>query len=220
MECAEIALYLDTIISLIWERPMNKKYEMFKENEADTLYRIRALRDFGNVKAGNIGGYIENESSLSHEGDCWVSGNARVFGNALVFGNAWVFGNALVYDNARVFGNAKVYGNAWIFGNAQISGYARVYENALVYGDARVYENARVYGNARVFDNAWVSDNARVTGYARVYENSNVAAVADEPAQIVKHDSLSFNVRDGKVDVTELVDTLKKLKINFKINLQ
>ena len=43
---------------------MEKKYEMFKEKETDVLYRIRALRDFGYVKKGDIGGYIEKEENL------------------------------------------------------------------------------------------------------------------------------------------------------------
>ena len=47
-----------------------------------TLYRIQALRDFGNVKEGDIGGYIESEKNLSQDGNAWVSGDARVYGDA------------------------------------------------------------------------------------------------------------------------------------------
>ena len=51
------------------------------------LYQIKALKDFGNVNKGDLGGYIEKEGNLSQEGNCWVSGNAQVYGNAKVFGN-------------------------------------------------------------------------------------------------------------------------------------
>jgi carbonic anhydrase/acetyltransferase-like protein (isoleucine patch superfamily) len=102
------------------------------------------------VASGDLGGYIEKETNLSHYGNAWVSGNARVYENAMVSGNAEV------YENAWVSGNAMVYGNAWVSGNA------RVYENAMVSGNARVYENAGVSGNARVYGNAEVSGNARV----------------------------------------------------------
>ena len=88
---------------------MTKKYKLTDEtNEwlGRTLYRIEALRDFGNVKAGDKGGWIEKEANLSHEGECWV------FDNAKVSGNAWVSGNARVCDNARVFDDAWVYGDA------------------------------------------------------------------------------------------------------------
>ena len=103
---------------------MNKKYELTKEVVSyfgRTLYRIRALRDFGSVKKNNLGGFIESEANLDHDGNAWVSGNARVSGNAKVSGNARVFGNAEVSGNAKVYGNAMVYENAWVFGNAKVA---------------------------------------------------------------------------------------------------
>ena len=59
-----------------------KKYELTEETVTvygKTLYRIRAVRDFGSVKTGEFGGYIEKEENLSHFGNAWVSGNAEVF---------------------------------------------------------------------------------------------------------------------------------------------
>jgi hypothetical protein len=104
-----------------------------KKHLGKTLYQIKALQDFGNVKADDLGGYIEKEGKLSQENLCWVHGNA------------------FVYDNAKVYGNARVYGDAF------------VYDNAKVYGDAFVYDNAKVYSDALVFGNAWVYGNAKVT---------------------------------------------------------
>lgn len=60
---------------------MEKKYELtdeILEVGGRVLHRINALRDFGNIKQGEIGGWIENEDNLSHCGDCWVYGNAKV----------------------------------------------------------------------------------------------------------------------------------------------
>ena len=74
-----------------------KKYRLTEETTKvgnRTLYRIQALRDFGNVTKGDIGGYIESEKNLSQDGNAWVSGDARVSGNACVYGNARVYGNA------------------------------------------------------------------------------------------------------------------------------
>jgi conserved hypothetical protein len=34
------------------------------------LYRVQALKDFGDVKAGDKGGWVESEENLSHHGDC------------------------------------------------------------------------------------------------------------------------------------------------------
>ena len=63
-----------------------KKFKLTSEFIVDIsgvkLFRIKALIEFGNVKAGDLGGYIEKEKNLSHMGNAWVSGNAQVYGNA------------------------------------------------------------------------------------------------------------------------------------------
>ena len=56
-----------------------------------TLHRIRAVAEFGLVKVGDLGGWIEKEENLSHEGKAWVYGDAKVWGNAEVWGNANIF---------------------------------------------------------------------------------------------------------------------------------
>jgi len=56
-----------------------------------TLHRIRAIVEFGVVRAGDIGGWLEKEENLSQEGKAWVWGNAKVWGDAKVWGNAEVF---------------------------------------------------------------------------------------------------------------------------------
>lgn len=94
-----------------------KKYELTEETVTvygKTLYRIRAVRDFGSVKTGEFGGYIEKEENLSHFGNAWVYGDARVSENA------WVYGDARVYGDAWAYGEVQVAGNAWVYGNAEV----------------------------------------------------------------------------------------------------
>ncbi len=43
------------------------------------LNRIQAARDFGDAKAGDLGGFVENAENLSHKGNCWISDNAKAF---------------------------------------------------------------------------------------------------------------------------------------------
>ena len=92
-----------------------KKYKLTEETleyNGTTLYRIEALKDFSDVKNGDMGGWIERESNLSQNGNAWVCGNAEIYGNAKVYGNAEIYGNAKVCDDAEVYGNAKVYDDA------------------------------------------------------------------------------------------------------------
>ena len=73
------------------------------------MQRIRAVAGFGLIKAGDIGGWLEKEENLSHEGNAWVYGNAKVGGNAKVCGDAKVFDDAEVCGNAEVCGKAEVF---------------------------------------------------------------------------------------------------------------
>ena len=95
---------------------MAKKFELTAEFVTNIfgkkLFRIKALMAFGDVKEGELGGYLEKEENLDHDGDAWVSDDARVSGDAWVYGDAWVSGNAWVS------GDARVYGDAWVSQNA------------------------------------------------------------------------------------------------------
>ena len=69
-----------------------KKYEFTGETKeirllfrTATLHRIRATVAFGIVEVGDLGGWIEKEENLSHEGKAWVCGDADVCGDAKVF---------------------------------------------------------------------------------------------------------------------------------------
>ena len=81
-----------------------KKFELTSETKINVfgkkLFRIKALISFGNVEAGETGGWVEKEENVNQYGNAWVSGNAEVYGNAEVSGNAWVYGNAEVSGNA------------------------------------------------------------------------------------------------------------------------
>ena len=78
------------------------KYKLTQETKiinGVTLHRIEALKDFGDVKKGDLGGYIENEKNLSQ----WHKSNAQVcggemYGSAEVSGDAWVSTDAAVSE--------------------------------------------------------------------------------------------------------------------------
>lgn len=61
---------------------MEKKFEFTDECRAlfdgTNLHRIRALKSFGGVHEGDLGGWLEKETNLSHEGNAWVYDNALV----------------------------------------------------------------------------------------------------------------------------------------------
>ena len=137
---------------------MDNKYELIPSDK-EGLFRIKALKDFNNVKKGDIGGYIQSENNLSQLDDCWI------YDDAVVRDNAKVCHNAQIYDKVIVMGNAEVCDNAQVCDNAVVRDYAQVSGNAIV------RDNARVLVNARVLCNAVIQDNAVVRGEVRIFDN-------------------------------------------------
>lgn len=116
-----------------------KKYELLDQTITvgdHTLYRIKALTDFNDVKAGDIGGYIEKEENLSQSNLCWVYDNAIVYGNSKIRDNAEVRENAIINDMAEVYDNAMVRGNSVVRDSAIICGNGIACDDSIIFGSA------------------------------------------------------------------------------------
>jgi len=186
------------------ETEKQKKYELTTDTitllNGRTAYQIRALIDIGNyVKVGDLGGYIEKEANLSHDGDAWVGGNA------------------LVFDKARVSGDARVYGDAEVFEHATIAGTTRLTGNAQVYGNATVKGKSYIASNVRLSGNNYVCDATLPYGYSPCVDADTEATceeeVCDETAPV------SATPAPG-VSATPIVVTDKQTKASLENTLQ
>lgn len=161
----------------------NKKYELTDDSiewSGATLYRIRALRDFGNVKKGALGGFVQSEVNLSHYGDSWVYGDAKVYERARVIENAQVMRNAKIYGKAIVSKSALVSKDAQVFERAIITDLAYVDDSAVVCGKAIIKDHAKVYREAWIGGNAIVRRCSFVGGGAEVSHNAEIAVGTPE----------------------------------------
>lgn len=148
---------------------MNTKYEFTGETKivkGVTLHRIKALKDFGKIRKGDIGGWIEAERNLSIYNTAWV------FGQAQVYDNAFVAEGAIVADRAQIRGDASIYGNAGIYNEAQ------VYETARIFGTAQLYDRCHVCGYAAIGGSVCISDDAYITHNVTIIGNARIGKSA------------------------------------------
>jgi hypothetical protein len=116
-----------------------RKYELIRDPkmtiaDGSALYRIRALREFSSVKLGDLGGWVQSESNLSHEGECWVADGGMVIENARVSDDATVR-NSLVFGHAQVSGNCIVFGDAQVGGSSVVAGMMGIVDGKLFVGE-------------------------------------------------------------------------------------
>ena len=164
----------ETIEILFRQLEPKEKFELVKKNtkiaynsngEEITLYQIRALRDFtcpfklnpdGEildqtlVKKGDLGGYVQKEENLSHEGGCWIFEEAEVRDNGRVEGNARLAGRSLVRDNAVVKGYSCLAANAYVWGNAVLDGATQMKGLVSIGGNSRTNGYVSINGNSQV----------------------------------------------------------------------
>ena len=105
----------------------NQKYEItgIAHEKYPFLHRIRALRDIGkDVKAGELGGFVEYEGNLSFEpgDDAWIYNDAIAAGDSVVEKGsvlrvrAVVCGSACVSHGSVLFGDARAEDDAYLRG--------------------------------------------------------------------------------------------------------
>lgn len=142
---------------------MTPKYEITRiaHPKFPWMHRIRALRDVReDVRAGDLGGFVQSERNLSQEGTCWIADNAIaaeeacVSGHSLLSDNAWACGHAAIFDRAIVSGNAVLDGGVFVAAG-------RIRDHAYIGGNAEIFAS-RVTGEAPV-----ISESASVYGEVR-----------------------------------------------------
>jgi hypothetical protein len=127
---------------------MEMKYELtditcrYKDR---TLYRIRSLRDFTlingkEIKAGDLGGWVESSDNLSQWDKCWVYDECKMYENA------HRLDDSIGYNNSEQFGHSRQFGFSQQFGCSQQFDYS------MQFGVSKQFDNSRQLGFSQQFD--------------------------------------------------------------------
>lgn len=133
----------------------NQKYEItdIAHESYPFLHRIRARKDIGSqVKAGDLGGFVERESNLSSESgdDAWLFDDAIAAGGAYVDQGSCLRGNAIACDSAYVSRGSVLSGNARAEDNAYLRG-AVMTGDTLASGFAQLIQTPDQQGDTAAF---------------------------------------------------------------------
>lgn len=134
--------------------------------ESIVMRQIIALRDFADVTAGTPGGWVEDESALSHDGNCWIYDD-----------NSLVYAGARIEDNARLMQPCEISHRAIIGGNArvlasQIGHGARLSDNVTV-------DNAQVHGYCHLFGDAYIGERCQIVGAKGLTDSERLLQIYD-----------------------------------------
>lgn len=138
-----------------------------------TLHRIQAVRDFADVKSGDLGGFVESTSNLSQSGNCWIYDNACVFGNASVSIDAKVKDHAVVYNTYQNQpGDSRL-------NRTSVSDSAVVEHRVIIRNRAMIKHFAVVSGNAII------ENDVQLTGYSFVGYDSIITQLDEFFVEVI-----------------------------------
>ena len=155
----------------------NRKYEITDitmEFEERTLYRVRALKNFRNVKAGDLGGWVSGKHNLSQEGECWIYDEAKCMDNARMYHNSAMYNNAVMCDFSEMHGCSEMHNYSAMLDNSRMYNCSAMYDNSRMYNDSKMYSNSRMFDNSAMYNNAVMLDNSKMFENSRMYRDSRL----------------------------------------------
>lgn len=173
---------------LLYYKDAIPKYELTEDSmeikideKIIKLHRIRALEDFGDVKKGDIGGWVESEDNLDiFCGHSWIYDDAIVCGNAIASGYCQIRENAIITDNVEIRDFAKISGNVKIFDNCMICEHAEITDNVIISGkccisgETEINKNVRISGNVFIHGySSIITDNVQIMDNVEIYACSS-----------------------------------------------
>ena len=155
----------------------NKKYKLSNitmKFEGRTLYRVIALKDFADVRKGELGGWVESEKNLSQEGDCWIYNNAKCIDNARMYDNSCMYDNSEMRGNSKMHNYSEMHDNSRAYDSSEMHGNSEMHGHSIRYGNSRMYERSRMWGNSKMYGNSEMHDHSKMHDYSEIHEGSKM----------------------------------------------
>ena len=190
---------------------MEKKYKLIEGSRfwlyGRPLYRIQALRDFSDVKKGDLGGFVESEANLSQMGDCWIYDMAQAVEKSIVEGDA------CLRDCSKMYGSSLLKDKAQLQGCARMIQYASLEDNAVAI-DAEISGFATITGDVvirRKKDYMVFSDIPETDFYATyTFPNKRWRFVLFKGTSKEFIESAPFNDRKRRELIVQIVEEIEK----------
>ena len=137
------------------------------------LRQIIAISDFNDVIAGTAGGWIDRETVLAQEGNCWIYDQ-----NAIAFGGAVISGNTRITGTSVLWGEVYATDNVWI-DNSEISQGAYISDSVTIH-DSLVCGQCRIFGHALINQHSMIVAAQGLTPdhqlLLQIYDRARVSA--------------------------------------------
>lgn len=193
----------------------DKKYKLTDitmEFEGRILYRIKALKDFSDVKKGDLGGWIQSKENLSQEGNCWI------YDEAMCMDYARVCDNCTMRDFSAMFNNSRMHDNAVMVDNTMAFDCSTMWDNSIMFGNSKRFENSVMRGDSKIHDCSTISGHSEMLGESELYGDSKLKEEEKLFGKLVSEADKFVDINNSKGRI--VTGVLKNGKILYNIGCQ
>ena len=127
----------------------NKKFELSNitmEYKGRTLYRIKATKDFSDVKKGDLGGWVQYEENLSQQGICWIYDDAKCMDNSRVTEDSIMRDFAEMYDCSKMHDCSQMFDHSEMHYCSEMHDYSQMHDFSEMHGNSMLKDKEKLYG--------------------------------------------------------------------------
>lgn len=144
-----------------------RKYKLIDPEGFDRKYkgipmkRLIALKNFSDVKKGDLGGLIDESSTLSQDGDCWIYSGSVVIRDSKIDGNAKVRSSSKI-ESSTIKENTDVKG---VIQYSEICGHTFIDVNhsyilrSVLDGNIKIIGTSIKIEDSKIIDSVTISSN-------------------------------------------------------------
>lgn len=185
---------------------MNDKFRLTENSQMDegtTVYQLEALKDFGSVKRGELGGFVEKEENVSAEpgDDAWVYEGGIAKGESRILHHSAVDCDAVVHDtrldNRSYVGGTNI-GSPSYVENSRLD-HSQVIDSHVQHSEVKesyIDEEADVYG--ATIEGSKIEERGHV--HRSVVVNS---IVSDFPTRVTEDTHVENSILTNGTDVKQ-----------------
>lgn len=130
------------------------EFKMCQKTDA-ILHRIKAIKNIpGIVNIGESGGWIESESNLSQDGNCWISIDSTISGDVRIMDDVYVQNSSTIHGK-----NIEISGETVLSGRNVING-----KNIQIKGSSVICDTLMVGSNLEIIDTKIRDSKIHTTG--------------------------------------------------------
>lgn len=184
----------------------SRKYELVEEElDGVIMYRLHAIKNFGKVRKGDIGGLVSGENIIPHDDNSWVYKDSILETNVPI--TSTIIKKSKVIAHCSKLTSVNIFNSTIECTNTSLQTYATSIEDSEIYiiGSVVEFGNVGIYNTKFDISSSNIDIKQSIFNHCKYEYKSSEAIKSEETVS-----SRLVTVVDNKISIIEDIDNIKE----------